>query len=97
MKKTTDKATNYSSSYEELQQILQALEQGEIDVDELSVKVKRAAELIEFCQSRLKETEVEVKKVIDRFEKAQSGPVDLDEEDAAGPSSKTEKSVDLPF
>lgn len=57
----------YGASYEELQQILAALEQGEIDVDDLSAKVKRAAELIEFCQKRLKDAEVEVKRVVDKF------------------------------
>jgi exodeoxyribonuclease VII small subunit len=57
----------YGASYEELQQILAALEQGEIDVDDLSAKVKRAAELIEFCQKRLKDAEIEVKRVVDKF------------------------------
>lgn len=71
MKKTDKSETtlSYAAAYEELQQILAGLEQGEIDVDELSAKVKRAAELIEFCQKRLKETEVEVKRVVEKFEK----------------------------
>ena len=67
MKKTIKR--NYSESFEKIQNILESLEQGDIDVDELSAKVRDAAELIEFCQSRLKDTEVEVKKVVDRFEK----------------------------
>jgi exodeoxyribonuclease VII small subunit len=49
-----------------------------VDVDELSEKVKRAAELITFCQSRLRETDVQVKKVIEKFEK--SIPVESPEE-----------------
>jgi exodeoxyribonuclease VII small subunit len=60
---------NYSEAYEELRETLDALEQGEVDIDELSAKVKRAAELIEFCQKRLKETELEVKRVVDSFQK----------------------------
>ena len=67
--KKADKTQSYASSYAELQKILTALEGDEIDVDELSNKVKRAAELIEFCQERLREAEVEVKKVVDKFEK----------------------------
>jgi exodeoxyribonuclease VII small subunit len=63
-----NKGPGYGSSYEELQQILAALEQGEIDVDDLSEKVKRAAELIEFCQKRLKDAEVEVKRVVEKFQ-----------------------------
>ncbi len=60
---------NYSEAYEELRLTLDALEQGEVDIDELSTKVKRAAELIQFCQQRLKETELEVKRVVDSFQK----------------------------
>jgi exodeoxyribonuclease VII small subunit len=48
----TKKTEGYAAAYDELQKILEAMDQGEIDVDELSEKVKRAAELIEFCQKR---------------------------------------------
>ena len=61
---------SYANQYEELQKILTALEQGDLDVDELSEKVKRAGELIESCQKRLHDTEVQVKKVMDKFEKS---------------------------
>jgi len=67
--KKSDKEPGYAEAYDELQKILADLEGGEIDVDDLSAKVKRAAELIEFCRKRLKDTEVEVKKVVERFEK----------------------------
>lgn len=84
MKKTDGKsAAGYAAQYEELQRILAALEGGEIDVDELSAKVKRAAELIESCQQRLKEAEGEVKRVVDKFEK-QLPVAEEDEEDGAG-------------
>ena len=64
-----DKVPGYAEAYEELQTILADLEGGEIDVDELSAKVKRAAELIDFCRKRLKDTEVEVKRVVESMEK----------------------------
>ncbi len=64
----TKKSEGYATAYEELQKILEALDQGEVDVDELSEKVKRAAELIEFCQKRLKDTELQVKRVMDKLE-----------------------------
>jgi len=67
MKKST-KTLDYGTAYQELEKILAGIEQGEINVDQLSAQVQRAAELIGFCQSRLKEAEVEVKKVVDRFE-----------------------------
>lgn len=67
--KKSDKTPGYAEAYEELQALLADLESGEIDVDDLSIKVKRAAELIAFCRKRLEDTAVEVKKVVDSFEK----------------------------
>ncbi|MBL0349778.1 MAG: exodeoxyribonuclease VII small subunit [Elusimicrobia bacterium] len=62
------KTESYTASFEEIQKILAALEQGDVDVDVLSDNVKRAAELIEFCRKRLRETELQVKKVMEKFE-----------------------------
>lgn len=64
----TKKTEGYAQAYDELQKILEAMDQGEVDVDELSEKVKRAAELIEFCQKRLKDTELQVKRVMQKLE-----------------------------
>lgn len=62
------KSESYSTHFEELQKILEGLESGDVDVDALSEKVRRAAELIDFCRKRLRETELQVKKVMDKFE-----------------------------
>jgi len=64
----TKKSDSYAQSYAELQTILTSLDQGDIDVDDLSEKVKRAAELITFCQKRLHETELQVKTVMEKFD-----------------------------
>ncbi len=64
----TKKNEGYAQAYDELQKILEAMDQGEVDVDELSEKVKRAAELIEFCQKRLRDTELQVKRVMQKLE-----------------------------
>lgn len=63
------KSETYAQAYAEVQKILEGLDQGDIDVDELSDKVKRAAELIDFCQKRLRETELQVKRVMEKLEK----------------------------
>lgn len=55
---------NYQSALEELQQILSQLEREEITVDELTAKVERASQLIEWCESKLKSTEERVRKII---------------------------------
>ncbi|MCG8329119.1 MAG: exodeoxyribonuclease VII small subunit [Chitinophagales bacterium] len=50
----------YKEAQEELQQIIHQLQAGAIDMDELSKKVKRAADLIAHCRKRLRETEEEL-------------------------------------
>jgi exodeoxyribonuclease VII small subunit len=51
---------SYEKALEELQQIVAQLQEGELSVDELSAKVKRAAELIAHCRSKLRQTEQEL-------------------------------------
>lgn len=63
------KSFKYSQALEELNNILVDLESERIDVDELSLKVKRAVELIDLCRERIEKTEAEVKKIVKEFEK----------------------------
>lgn len=58
---------DYAAAFEELKEILAALQQDEIGVDELAGKVKRAARLISYCGDRLRSTENEVQKVLDEL------------------------------
>jgi exodeoxyribonuclease VII small subunit len=48
---------SYDASFEELQEIMQDLQEDEISVDELTAKVKRAAELLKMCNQILRDTE----------------------------------------
>jgi len=61
------KELTYKSAYLELETIVSQIENNEIDVDELAVKVKRAAELLTFCKSKLTESEFEISKVINKI------------------------------
>lgn len=61
-----DKIT-YTEAFDELQSIISHLERGDIPVDELAAKVKRASLLIEICRTKLTATEEEVKRVIDQL------------------------------
>lgn len=58
----------YEAALAELTAISKEIESETISVDELASKVKRASELIEFCQAKLKNTEEEVNKIISRME-----------------------------
>jgi exodeoxyribonuclease VII small subunit len=55
---------NYTEAFEELQEIVSEIEQGEISVDELAAKVKRAALLIKICKDKLATTEEDVSKIL---------------------------------
>lgn len=54
----------YEVAYKELAQIAKEIESETVSVDQLAQKVKRASELITFCQTKLKSTETEVNKII---------------------------------
>lgn len=58
----------YTEAFAELQQIVEDIEQGEISVDELSEKVKRAALLIKICKTKLTTTEEDVNKILKELE-----------------------------
>ncbi len=58
----------YEAAYAELKKITAEIESETVSVDVLATKVKRASELIEFCQTKLKSTESEVNKIIQQME-----------------------------
>jgi exodeoxyribonuclease VII small subunit len=64
------KEPTYTEAFEELQEIVSEIEQGEISVDELSEKVKRAAVLIKICKAKLVTTEEDVAKILKELEKS---------------------------
>lgn len=61
---------NYTEAFEELQSIVLEIEQGEISVDDLSEKVKRAAQLIKICKLKLTTTEEDVNKILKELDSA---------------------------
>lgn len=58
----------YEAAANELNQILTALKNEEVTVDELAEKVERASQLILFCKKKLTATEEKVEKIIDKLE-----------------------------
>ncbi len=63
------KDPTYNEAISEIEEILQKIESGELDVDVLTDKVKRVAYLLEICKKKLRTTESEIQKVIDGLEK----------------------------
>lgn len=57
--------TTYEAAFNELQELIREIENGEISVDQLSEKVKRASVLIQFCKDKLRATELDVEKILE--------------------------------
>jgi exodeoxyribonuclease VII small subunit len=60
----TKKNLSYSEAVANIEEILQQIETGELDVDELAEKVKQASELLKLCKGKLFSTEKEIEKVL---------------------------------
>jgi exodeoxyribonuclease VII small subunit len=63
-----EKNLTYEQAYKELVTIASEIENETISVDVLAEKVKKASQLITFCQTKLKSTETEVNKIIAQME-----------------------------
>ncbi|MDD2298615.1 MAG: exodeoxyribonuclease VII small subunit [Fermentimonas sp.] len=67
MEKEINKMT-YTSAKKELETIVASIESGQLDVDALTDKVKRASELIAFCKDKLTKTDNELQKLLEELE-----------------------------
>jgi exodeoxyribonuclease VII small subunit len=76
-KKKSDEPS-YAELSGELETILDEIESGEIDLDELSDKVERAATLLSQCRKKLSATETKVKKVTAELQTAMDAQEDDD-------------------
>lgn len=54
----------YGEAIEEIEKILKQIENEELDVDDLTSKVRRVSELLSICKKKLRTTEEEVEKII---------------------------------
>ena len=63
-----EQSFNYEQAFTELSAIARDIDSELVSVDILADKVKRASELITYCQIKLRTTEVEVNKIIHQKE-----------------------------
>jgi len=57
------KEFSFNEAIAEIESILRNIENGDLDVDKLSVEVRRASELIKQCQKKLRSTEEEINSI----------------------------------
>ncbi|MEW6744489.1 MAG: exodeoxyribonuclease VII small subunit [Planctomycetota bacterium] len=86
----TKKKPTYQEAVRELEEILEAIEGEEVDIDDLSGKVERAAELIRTCREKIADTEARVTRVVQELEKSIEG-----ETGATGEEATEEPSEEL--
>ena len=58
----------YTSAKKELEAIVASIESGELDIDALTDKVKRASELITFCKDKLTKTDKELQNLLEELD-----------------------------
>lgn len=75
----------YREAIEELETILRALETDTVDVDDLTARVERSAELIRLCRRKLRHAEASLDRVFDT----------LDDEDEADEETSAENEEEL--
>jgi exodeoxyribonuclease VII small subunit len=57
------KEFSFNDAVKDIEEILQKIEAGNLDVDKLSEEVKKASELIKQCQKKLRSTEEEINSI----------------------------------
>ncbi len=59
---------SYRDALDELESILLAIEEEQVDVDDLAVKVRRSAELIRLCRERIEAATVAVEAIVEEMD-----------------------------
>ncbi|UOQ96949.1 exodeoxyribonuclease VII small subunit [Hymenobacter sp. 5317J-9] len=71
----------YREAIEELETILRALETDAVDVDDLTTRVERSAELIRLCRHKLRHAEASLDRVFDTLDEEDESDESTDEEE----------------
>lgn len=58
---------SYTEAHHELQEIVSEMENSEISIDELDIKIKRASELLKICKDKLFKTEKNVQDILEEI------------------------------
>jgi exodeoxyribonuclease VII small subunit len=59
------KVIKYEEAVQQLETIVEQMENDELDIDQLSEKLKTAQELIKLCKAKLTKTDAEIKKILE--------------------------------
>ena len=62
------KKLTYNEAIEEIEQIIARIENDEYSIDDLAEKVKRISFMINYCKDKLRNTEVELDKILKKMQ-----------------------------
>lgn len=71
----------YEVAFKELQEIVQQIEIGDVDIDQLSNYIKRAATLVKICEAKLSKTEEEVQSLLKKLNEEEESSDVIDDEE----------------
>lgn len=63
---------SYQDAVREIEETIRKIESGELNVDQLTDKVKRVSVLLEICRKKLKTAEEEIVKIIEGMKEESS-------------------------
>jgi exodeoxyribonuclease VII small subunit len=70
----------YNEAIQELETILRSLETDQVDVDDLTARAERSAELIRLCRHKLRHAEASLDRVFDSLDEEEETELEEDEE-----------------
>jgi len=71
----------YNEAIQELETILRSLETDQVDVDDLTARAERSAELIRLCRHKLRHAEASLDRVFDSLDEEDTVPEEEDDEE----------------
>ncbi|TDN37951.1 exodeoxyribonuclease VII small subunit [Hymenobacter sp. UV11] len=71
----------YNEAIQELETILRSLETDQVDVDDLTARAERSAELIRLCRHKLRHAEASLDRVFDSLDEEETEEEDTESKD----------------
>jgi exodeoxyribonuclease VII small subunit len=81
------KEPSYGEAAARLEEILNRIEEGKVDIDELSGLVAEAAGLVALCRGKIHAAEIQVKTITEQLER------DVPAEDEGRPDDSTDENI----
>lgn len=79
------KQPSYGEASARLEEILHRIEEGQVDIDELSGLVREAAELVALCRQKIHAAEVQVRTITEQLEREAPDGAEAGSGDATEP------------